>query len=361
VEILIERLDHTGDCVETLPPLVEQIRRELPDASIDLLLLPRNEPLFRNLEGVRRVLSFEAPWIAPPPGLRYTPKPLYFSRSLRWLALVLRERMWRYDEVMFLCFSPWIRYYFSVLPGRRTGFDGPYEHARFKRSVRLLHRSVRFDTGAHLRTNCLRLGSAVLGVDLEEKTPAPLRIGEPWSGRAEALLTEAGIGASDFAIVHPSGPGSFKSWPHTRFMEVAEALARTVEVAVVLSPDVLAATDKLYPRSGHPRVRYLATADFAELAAVTANAALLVGNDGGPVHLAAAMGVPTVAVFGPTDERVYAPRGCTTVRVVARRSCAGACCRPWSMAPCARPCPCLEELDSAPVIHAARELLAAAS
>jgi ADP-heptose:LPS heptosyltransferase len=57
------------------------------------------------------------------------------------------------------------------------------------------------------------------------------------------------------------------------------------------------------------------TRTLAELGALLARAAVVVGADTGPVHLAAVLGVPTVALFGPKDPAVYAPRG-PAVRVV---------------------------------------------
>lgn len=112
-------------------------------------------------------------------------------------------------------------------------------------------------------------------------------------------------------VVHPGSGSARKNWPIERFRALAEehrACGRDVTwcigpaeiesgLAAMLGDDVLRCES------------------LVELAGRLATARRYIGNDGGITHLAAALGVPTVAIFGPTNPRLWAPRG-GHVRVV---------------------------------------------
>ena len=102
-------------------------------------------------------------------------------------------------------------------------------------------------------------------------------------------------------VLHPFSGSSKKNWPMAKFRALAERLPGRVEWC--------AAPHEQLP--GAVKIE-----DLYELAAWIAGARLYIGNDAGITHLAAAVGVPVVAIFGPTDPAAWAPRG-DTVRVVA--------------------------------------------
>ena len=95
------------------------------------------------------------------------------------------------------------------------------------------------------------------------------------------------------AIVHPFSGSARKNWPLERFREVARAL----RAAWCAGPE-----DELPEHA-------IRIPDLYELAGRLAGAQLFIGNDSGIAHLAAAVGTPVVVLFGPTDPRVWAPRG----------------------------------------------------
>lgn len=105
----------------------------------------------------------------------------------------------------------------------------------------------------------------------------------------------------DFAVVHPFSGSARKNWPLSRFRELAARLALPVRWCA--GPD----------EALEDAVRFQ---NLDELACWLASARVYIGNDSGITHLAAAVGVPVVAVFGPTDPIVWAPRG-ERVRVVS--------------------------------------------
>jgi heptosyltransferase-3 len=101
----------------------------------------------------------------------------------------------------------------------------------------------------------------------------------------------------NFAVIHPFSGSPRKNWPLERFRLLARGLERRMPVRWCSGPD-----DP--PLAGAQRFD-----DLYELACWLAQASLYIGNDSGITHLAAAVGTPVLAVFGPTDPAVWAPRG----------------------------------------------------
>jgi heptosyltransferase III len=131
------------------------------------------------------------------------------------------------------------------------------------------------------------------------------------------------------AVIHPFSGSRRKNWPLERFQELAARLDRPVKW-LAGPEDVLAGADRFD--------------NLGELADWLASARVYIGNDSGMTHLAAAIGTPTVALFGPTDPKVWGPRGeqihclrnepiaeLAVERVVnAIREVVGRCCsEPW--------------------------------
>jgi heptosyltransferase-3 len=117
---------------------------------------------------------------------------------------------------------------------------------------------------------------------------------------------------ADFAVIHPFSGSAGKNWPLNRFRELADRLALPVRWCA--GPQ-----EPLPPELMSDAVRF---ENLYELACWLASARVYIGNDSGITHLAAAVGTPVVAVFGPTDPAVWAPRG-ERVRVVSGPSLDG--------------------------------------
>ena len=115
--------------------------------------------------------------------------------------------------------------------------------------------------------------------------------------------------------VHPGSGSPAKNWPVERFVEIVRRLraAGREAVAVFGEADVDAAA--VFARE-LPDLPVLAGLTLVELAGALAECGAFLGNDSGIAHLAAAVGVPTTALFGPSDADVWAPRGRGGVRVL---------------------------------------------
>ncbi len=117
--------------------------------------------------------------------------------------------------------------------------------------------------------------------------------------------------------IHPGSGAQRKNWPRESYRSLAERLARKCPVRVILGPAEEAEHDFWSrPPAG---VKLVVNPGLASLAELLEAAAVYVGNDSGVTHLAAALGVPVVALFGPTDPEEWGPRG-QMVRII-RRSC----------------------------------------
>jgi heptosyltransferase-2 len=195
----------------------------------------------------------------------------------------------------------------------------------------------------------LGVEAAVTAPTLE---PSPAR-------RAEARRLVAGLGIARgeraVAIQLGAALGPAKLWPPDRLAALAAALEREGSPAVFLGGPTAAALLAAVERALAGPLRSLVGRDHpALLPALLAEFAVVVAPDSGPAHVAAAVGVPVVTLFGPTDPRRTAPAGAGHAALWRKPPCA----------PCFRPvCPidhrCMRAITVEEVLAAVRERLAA--
>jgi heptosyltransferase-3 len=110
-------------------------------------------------------------------------------------------------------------------------------------------------------------------------------------------------------LLHPGSGSPRKNWPAERFAELAARLAAEEAVTPVFITGEADAVAAEQLARLVPDIARLPACDLPQLAGALAAADAFVGNDAGITHIAAALGVPTAALFGPTDPAVWAPRG----------------------------------------------------
>ena len=151
---------------------------------------------------------------------------------------------------------------------------------------------------------------AALGLDAADPSWRPdLPAGVRDEGAA--ALRVAGVeGKRSIGLAPSTARGDAKRWPARRFGELAARLrARGLEALIVIGPGEEAVADELC-RAAKLELPVVGTdSDIAGLAAITTRLGVLVGNDSGPVQLASRLGIPVVAIFGPTDPGRTAPIG----------------------------------------------------
>jgi ADP-heptose:LPS heptosyltransferase len=157
------------------------------------------------------------------------------------------------------------------------------------------------DDGPHASlwlASCLQaLGVGSMDVPVPVLRPSPED-----SRRADAILHEL---PPRFLAIHPGSGSHAKNWPSERFAAVVRATAAEKWLLVRGPAD----DDAVGSLEGVPGQVIACDLPLRVLAAVLARAGAYVGNDSGVTHLAAAAGAPTVALFGPTDPRLWSPVG----------------------------------------------------
>ncbi len=136
---------------------------------------------------------------------------------------------------------------------------------------------------------------------------APAPEAQRW---AEAAWAQRGLRGAQVLALHPGSGGRAKCWPAERFAALAgRFMAEGWQVLVLAGPADEAAAAAVLNALPPERAQQMDGLTLPQLAAVLARASLYIGNDSGVSHLAAWLGVPTLALFGPTDPAIWTPRG----------------------------------------------------
>ena len=179
---------------------------------------------------------------------------------------------------------------------------------------RILHINPfpRWDGGIHLIDHLL-MELSRYGFSASEGTPK-LFLNESDRAWAREYWMGKGVTAEErdtVIIIHPGSGSKKKVWPLDRFLKLTEVLQQHLSsrILVVLGPAEGPETRKIFENE-RPGFFILAKGlSLIQLASVMEGCRLFVGNDSGISHLAAALGIPTLAIFGPTDPKVWSPRG----------------------------------------------------
>lgn len=290
MKLLILRLGSMGDILHALPA-VAALRRAQPETEIAWIVEPRWAELLPGKPWLDRV------HIADTRGWR---KHVAFApRSVKALRSELRSV--EYDiavDLQGLLKSAVI----ARLSGarRRWGFADPRE-----KLARVAYTQTTERGGGHVMDQNLRLLSAAAGASLVAPSVADPHLlprdpaAEQW---AESELAARGLTNKRFALLSPAAGWPAKEWPAERYGGLAHKLAQDGIASILnVGPgERETALADLAERSSNATARRI-TATITQLIALTRRAALFIGGDTGPMHLANALGVPVVALFGPTD------------------------------------------------------------
>jgi heptosyltransferase-1 len=148
------------------------------------------------------------------------------------------------------------------------------------------------------------------GETVETPTPplASLPLDAAQEDWAREELRQSRLTEGEFAIINPGAGWQAKCWPAERYGQVARGVARMgIRCLVNCGPgEEVAANDVMAASGGSAVVRQFS---IGQLIAITRRARLFVGGDTGPMHLAAALRVPVVGIFGPTSPSRNGPYG----------------------------------------------------
>ena len=127
---------------------------------------------------------------------------------------------------------------------------------------------------------------------------------------AQRLVEEAQVTRHAWIMIHPTARYWFKAWPPERFAELCDGLAKKqITVVLVGNHKDREVGAQIQHLAEHKPISFMGRTSVLELAALMKHSSLFIGNDGGPMHMAAAVGCPVLALFGPTDPVVWGPKG----------------------------------------------------
>jgi heptosyltransferase-2 len=295
VKILIRATNWVGDAIMALPAL-RAVRKHFPEAEIAIVARPYVADIYRDQAICNQLIA-------------YDPKGLHAGIPGRErLAWELRAQ--KFDVALLLqnAFdAAWLAWRANI--PERIGY------ARDGRSF-LLTKAVPLprpgDIPAHEKFYYLELLRRAGWQDsVQEETFIELSVPEEKRRNADESLCKFGVrrGALRIAIGVGASYGSAKCWPPPRFAEVANRLQAEAEADVILfgtSAEAGVAT-AISADMRRPPVDLTGKTAIADLPALLSQCHLFVGNDSGAMHVAAAVGLPVVAVFGPTDPAGTAP------------------------------------------------------
>lgn len=306
--LLIVRLSAMGDVIHTLPA-AQALRDAFPEAMIGWLIEDRWAEFLcapgTPRRGARSAQRPLADWVHTV-DLKGWRKSLFTIQTAERIARVWNDvRSAHYDVAVDLQGA--IR---SAVLACWSGAPVVYGAAQPREAPGSLWYTQRVITrGTHVVEQNLSIVESIIGKSLT----AP-HIQLPRDRAAEARIEQRlhALGAGDFAIVNPGAGWGAKCWPAERYGQVARMLAGCgLQPVVNYGPGEEQLASEVERASGGTAQPFPCT--ISELIALTRRAKLFIGGDTGPLHLAAALRVPVVAIFGPTDPARNGPYGTKSI------------------------------------------------
>jgi len=357
--LLVVRPDHLGDLLLATPAL-GLLRAALPEAEITALVGPWARPVLDGRAELDVVHTCAFPGFtreqpASPP-----------APYLRLLAEAVRLRTRRYDAALILRVDHWWGAALVAYAGipLRLGYAIPESRPFLTHALPPDQEQHSVLENWRLAVELLRL----LGRPVPDGGPPPVCAEATAAGRAVAAawLAERGIGpATPLLAVQPGAGVALKQWPPERWGAVADALAERLgaRVAVTGTEAERSLVEAVIGAMRRPALNAAGAFDWQGLAGLFARCALVLGVDSGALHLAAALGVPSVHLFGPTAPARFAPWGPAVRHRVVRAELPCSPCGNLIAPPCGvrvEPA-CLHALPAALAIRAALEAVGAAA
>jgi heptosyltransferase-3 len=344
---LVIKLRHHGDVLLSAP-VFSTLKRAAPRCEIDALVYADTMPMLDGHPAIAQLHAIDRNW----------KKQGVLTQAVAEWKLLADLRARQYDLIVHLTEHPrgaWLARLtnarWAVAP--KTGRASRVWQRSFTHFYGLPGNGRRHAVERNLDA-LRRIGLQPIAAD----KGVALVPGEAAEARVNALLAERGIAAGAFVHLHPAARWLFKCWPPQKVAALADALAAYGMPVVLTAAPVaaeLALVAETLAAARVPHVDLSGQFSLKELAALTARAKLFVGVDSAPMHIAAAMGTPVVALFGPSGELEWGPWN-VSHRVVAS---AAHPCRPCGLDGCGggKISECLTTLPLEQVLAACAELL----
>ncbi len=294
-KVLLIRLRSIGDTVLTTPSLIA-LKRFLPEAEIDVLVEDWVAPVLEEHPAVARIVALGRG------GLKNRAR----------IAQEIRNR--RYDVVYNLHGGTTATFLTRATGARHRVGYASYQYSQLHNhqapSPLLLWRQT--------KTHSVEQQLALLGwtgVPVTDRPATSLAITSMANGHVNALLSRAGLADKKFAFVHPAAAFATKQWAASKFAQVVDYLAvRGIATIATAGPNEEAVLTELRECAKSRIV--VVHLSLPEVTALAARSHLFVGNDSGIAHIAAAVGTPSVVIFGSSNIAHWRPWSTAPAEVV---------------------------------------------
>lgn len=348
--IVLIRPDHLGDILLTIPA-IRALRRARPHAEIHALVGPWSAGALSNLNELDVVLTVDFPGFnrAQPASHLLTPYEQLWrvSRQLRMIgygsALIMRRDHWWGALLAYLAGIP-----------ERIGYD--------QTDVAQFLTDTIPPVMEHAVEQNLRLVQRWTGIISKEDIDSHISVEPNNQQYIDDYLLNWNIHPHQSIIcIHPGAGTWTKLWQEEKWATVADTLSEQLDASIVFtgSEHEATAVQRIASYMRHRPCIMVGDTRIDQLAALYHRAKLVLGPDSGPLHLAAAVGTPTVALFGPADPLEFRPWGDDKQHVVITTDIG---CRPCRVLNWGDDNPqfhpCVREITIGQVLNAARRIFA---
>lgn len=287
--ILIIRTAYLGDILMTLPVL-KPLKERFTDSKISFLVSTSGNDLLKNNPYVDEIIQYDPFWFY----LSKIKKYFIFIKLFRKKSFnLIIEARGDIRDILFLVFPIKAKYKVSY----NTGGGGillthvvPYDELKHKVEYHL-------DIVRYLGCNTDNIDWNIYLTDEDQK-------------KVMELLEHKAV-KKPFVSIHPGARMNLKRWPKDRFASLCDKIIEQFGFPLVLlgSVEEKKLIEDITLTMQHTPISFAGQINLRELAGVISHSTLLICNDSAPMHIAAAMKIPTIAIFGPSKSKETKPYG----------------------------------------------------
>ncbi len=269
-KILVISLSNIGDCILTFP-VIDILKRDFPEASLSIVVGQKPVTLFAGNPNIHKVFLFQK-----------SDSPF---QKMKWVLSLRKEK---FDLIVDLRNTAIAVF---LWPARSTPWT-----------------SVK-DINLHMRQKHLNRLKDVFVYAAPSPTRFAIHLTNEHRSAVQKLLGPQISPADRLIVVAPGAANHLKRWTAKGFAEVSDALIKEGRGKVVFVGDDhdRATVAQVLKEMSQPALDLSGQLSLLELAALMERSSLVIANDSGVMHLSSYLNIPIVAIFGPTDPKLYGP------------------------------------------------------
>ena len=317
--ILVIKPRAIGD-VLLATPVLPNLRREFPAARIDFLVEKFAAPVLADNSFINNIISYDKKYQSS-------------------FSIISAVRSNKYDMVIDLFANPRTAI-ITLLSGAKLRVGYPFKWRRYAYNVLVPSRSYKIH---NIEFNLDALRS--IGIRVELSHPQ-FSVTDESRQFAEKFIEHHALSRKTFVTINVGGGWEIKRWKNDNFISLCKMIRERLgyQVVVLYGPSEKTEAERIASSSDS----ILASqTSLHEMGAIMQASLLLITNDSGPMHIAAALGVPTLAIFGPTSPQLQGPLG--NVSEIVRNERLD--CLECNLTKCPIGNPCMKELEAETVFE----------